>query len=200
MMERAAPGHPLFTVIGGPNGAGKSTYTEGLAAWGYPLGEVVNPDLIAAALPAPVATRNARAGRDTLHLTRALIASGRAFSRETTLSGNEILRTMQAAKEAGFRVNLFFVGVDSLKTSQNRVEERVRKGGHDVPRHVQARRFSRSFDNAVRAARIADASVFVHSSDAQFQSVGMARRGVMVWRADVLGLRWLNRIAEGLAR
>ena len=79
--------------------------------------------MIAAALPGPDATRHTRAGRETLERTRALIASGQTFSRETTLSGNEILRTMQGAKEAGFRVNLFFVGVDSLETSRRRVED-----------------------------------------------------------------------------
>ena len=60
MMERAALARPVFTVVGGPNGAGKSTYTDGLAARGYPLGEVVNPDVIAANLPGPDATRDAR--------------------------------------------------------------------------------------------------------------------------------------------
>ena len=132
-MERAAPGRPVFTVIGGPNGAGKSTYTEGLAARGYPLGEVVNPDVIAANLPGPDATRDARAGRETLRRTRALIASGRTFSRETTLSGSEILRTMRAAKNAGFTVNLFFVGVDSVDVSKGRVRRRVERGGMASP-------------------------------------------------------------------
>ena len=94
-MERTGPGRAVFTVIGGPNGAGKSTYTEGLAVRGYPLGELVNPDMIAAVLPGPDATRDTRAGRETLERTRALIASGQTFSRETTLSGSEILRTMQ---------------------------------------------------------------------------------------------------------
>lgn len=65
MIEPAAPGRPLFTVIGA-NGVGKSTYAEGLAARGYPLGEVVNPDALAAALPGPDTTRDARAGRETL--------------------------------------------------------------------------------------------------------------------------------------
>ena len=199
-MERARPGRPVFTVIGGPNGAGKSTYTEGLAAMGYPLGEAVNPDMIAAALPGPDATRHTRAGRETLERTRALIVSGQTFSRETTLSGSEILRTMQGAKEAGFRVNLFFVGVDSLETSRRRVEDRVSKGGHDIPRHVQERRFDRSFDNAARAARIADTTVFVHSREEQFQSVGMARHGVMAWRADIPGLGWLDRITQAMGR
>ena len=199
-MERAASRRPVFTVIGGPNGAGKSTYMDRLAASGYSLGEVVNPDVIAAVLPGPDATRDARAGRETLHRTRRLIASGQAFSRETTLSGNEILRTMQTAKDAGFTVNLFIVGVDSLQTSQRRVAQRVKEGGHGIPEQVQARRFERSFANAVRAARIADTTVFVHSREEQFQSVGMARCGVMAWRADMPGLRWLDRITQDLAR
>ena len=200
MMERTALVRPVFTVIGGPNGAGKSTYTEGLAARGYPLGEVVNPDVIAANLPGPDATRDARAGRETLRRTRALIASGQTFSRETTLSGSEILRTMRAEKNAGFTVNLFFVGVDSVDVSRARVKRRVERGGHGIPEQVQTRRFDRSLDHAAPAARIADTAVFVNSMDEQFQSVGLARRGVMAWRADVPGLRWLDRIARDLAR
>ena len=200
MMERAAWDRPVFTVIGGPNGTGKSTYTEGLAARGYPLGEVVNPDVIAANLPGPDATRDARAGRETLRCTRALIASGQTFSRETTLSGSEILRTMRAAKNTGFAVNLFFVGVDSVDVSRGRVRRRVEQGGHGIPEQVQVRRFDRSLDNAVLAARVADTTVFVNSMDEQFRSVGMARRGVMVWRADMPGPRWLDRIAWGLTR
>ena len=200
MMERAVLGRPVFTVIGGPNGAGKSTYTEGLAARGYPLGEVVNPDVIAANLPGPDATRDARAGRETLRRTRVLIASGQTFSRETTLSGSEILRTMRAAKNAGFTVNLFFVGVDSVDISKARVRRRVARGGHGIPEHVQARRFDRSLDHAALAARVADTTVFVNSMEEQFQSVGMARRGVMAWRADVPGPQWLDRITRDLAR
>ena len=199
-MELPEAGRPQFTVVGGPNGAGKSTFTEGLADRNYPLGETINPDVIASTLPGPDASRDIRAGRRALERTRALINSGQTFSRETTLSGTEILRAMKAAKEAGFRVNLFFVGVDSLETSRRRIEDRVSRGGHDIPRHVQERRFDRSFANAAWAARIADTTVFVHSSEEQFQSVGIARRGVMAWRANIPALQWLDVITGNLDR
>ena len=111
-----------------------------------------------------------------------------------------MLRTMRAAKNAGFTVNLFFVGVDSVDVSKGRVRRRVARGGHGIPEQVQARRFDRSLDHAALAARVADTTVFVNSMEEQFQSVGMARRGVMVWHADVPGLQWLNRVAKALAR
>ena len=57
---------------------------------------------------------------------------------------------------------------------------------------------TRSLDHAVLAARIADTTVFVNSMEEQFQSVGMARHGVMAWHADVPGLQWLDRITPGL--
>lgn len=199
-MGRAGSDRPVFTVIGGPNGAGKSTYTEGLTARGYPLGKVVNPDLIAAALPGPDGTRDARAGRETLRRTRALVAQGQTFTRETTLSGREILRTMRTAKDAGFTVNLLFVGVDSVDISRGRVRRRVERGGHGIPEQVQIRRFGRSFHNVILATQIAHTTVFVNGVDEQFKSVGMARHGMMAWRADIPPLQWLDRITEDLVR
>lgn len=199
-MEPSPAGRPAFTVIGGPNGAGKSTMTLALARQGYELGQIVNPDVIAAALPGPDTTRDARAGRETLHRTRALIGGRRTFSRETTLSSSEILRTIRTAKEAGFRVNLFFVGVDSLRTSEARVRNRVALGGHDIPAEVQARRFCRTFANAARAARLADVTYFMDSGERRFSCVGIAHEGVMVWDRRPAAPQWLNRVRRQLER
>ena len=135
-MERTASDRPVFAVIGVLNEAGKYTYTDGLVAKGYPLDEVVYPDMLAAVLPGPDATRGTRANLETLHRTRALINSRRMFSRETMLSGSEILQTTRAY-DAGFRVNLLFVGVDSADISKGRVKRRVERGGM-APEQVQA--------------------------------------------------------------
>ena len=78
------------------------------------MGEAVNPDVIAASLPGPDATRDARAGREALHRTRALVAHGQTHTRETTLSGSEMLPAMRTAKDAGFTVSRFSVGADSV--------------------------------------------------------------------------------------
>ena len=54
-----------------------------------------------------------------------MIATRTMFSRESTLSSDEILRTIQTAKDAGFAVVLLFIGVSSVETTKRRVQTRV---------------------------------------------------------------------------
>jgi|GEM_PF-5004108 len=63
---------------------------------------------------------------------------------------------MQAAKDAGYKVNLVYVGVDDPSVSLGRVADRVSKGGHDVPTEAIERRYELSLKNLPKAAAIAD--------------------------------------------
>ena len=143
---------PRLTVVGGPNGVGKSSFVAALQTSGYPFGRFLNPDDIAQTLSGAPASRAWQAGRETLRQSRALIASRTTFSRESTLSSNEILRTMQTAKDAGFAVVLLFIGVSAVETTKRRVQTRVEEGGHDIPEPIQSRRFATTFTAAGQAA------------------------------------------------
>ncbi len=141
---------PQLWVVAGPNGAGKSTltatYLEGRL-------EIVNPDLIARELDPsdPNGTRvRLQAGREAIRRQEVLLASGRDFSFETTLSGHRELTVLRRAKEAGFKVNLVYVGIGSPPATLGRVRERVASGGHDIPPQDIARRFERSLANLVQ--------------------------------------------------
>ena len=105
------------------------------------------------------------AGRAVLELAEGLLASGQSLLVETTLSGNTYLRMMRRAKELGYQVNLLFVGTAGVSINLQRVELRVRKGGHDVPEADQLRRYPRSMANFERAFALADeANVFDNST------------------------------------
>ena len=160
----ADPTVPTFTVVAGPNGAGKSTLVAAMAADGYNFGPFVNPDVIAAGLPAGTRNREVQAGKLAIGEARAHIAAGRSFTQESTLTGNFPLRLMTQAKEAGFTVNLLYVGVADLSVSRDRVSVRVAQGGHDIPLADQERRFSRSRENIGAAAKIADNAVVLDNS------------------------------------
>lgn len=193
---------PRFTIFAGPNGSGKSTaYLRFLDA-GYDAGEYLNPDDIAkeigAASDAP-AVIDLRAGREVILRSRALIEAHRPFVRETTLSSREILRSAASAEAAGYRVVMVFVAVGSTKVTKTRVSVRVASGGHNIPKEAQERRFPRSFDNAPRVARIADAAYFLDNSGMQHRLVAMAHGGTVAF-LDPQQANWVERATAGLPR
>ena len=193
---------PRFTIFAGPNGSGKSTaYLRFLDA-GYNAGEYLNPDDIAKEIGAASdrpAVIDLRAGREVILRSRALIEARRSFIRETTLSSREILRSVSAAGEAGYRVVMVFVAVGSATATKTRVALRVVSGGHDIPEQAQDRRFPRSFDNAPKVARIADAAYFLDNSGMQHRLVATAQRGTVTF-IDPQQANWAERAIKGLPR
>ncbi|WP_375429501.1 AAA family ATPase [uncultured Sphingomonas sp.] len=149
---------PQLWVFAGPNGAGKSTLVDRYAAGRLP---VINPDNIARDLPrTPSGGLDERAAGGRAVAERISRLAARAtFGFETTLSGNSELRLMRVAAMAGYKVNLVFVGVRDAETSAARVGERVRAGGHDVPREHSDRRYARAMANLPVAMSIADRSI-----------------------------------------
>lgn len=82
-----------------------------------------------------------------------LVDSGESFIFETVLSDpvGEKLEFLKDAERRGYTVVLYFVGIDSAATSDERVSIRVAKGGHDVPREKLASRYKRVMENLRRA-------------------------------------------------
>lgn len=139
---------PRILIIAGPNGAGKTTF-----ATEYLLAEAdcrtfVNADLIASGLnpfePSAVALR---AGRLMLEMISELTEKRETFAFETTLSGRLYLRLIPLWQEAGYRVELHFLYLNSATLAISRVMERVRVGGHSVPDDVVRRRYDRGWRN-----------------------------------------------------
>lgn len=154
---------PELWIFGGPNGAGKSTLVDHYLGDRLP---VVNPDNIARALPrkSDGSLAQGDAGRIATQQRAEFLRSRSSFAIESTLSGKGELRLMREAKEAGYSVNLVYVGITSSQLSTARVQERVRQGGHDVPIADSDRRYPRSMANLGEAMRIADRSMVIDNS------------------------------------
>ena len=139
---------PHFWIVAGPNGVGKTTYAFRHIKAVSGSTRFVNLDEIARGLsPLDPLMEQQRAARVALDLTRSLIADRRSFSIETTLSGKTHLRTIVAAREAGFIVNLLYFLIASPEISLARIARRVSEGGHDVAEADVRRRFTRSIAN-----------------------------------------------------
>ena len=133
-------------------------------------------------LDGPEPARAVAAGRETLRRSRAWMASRRSFVRESTLSSREIARSAQAARDAGYRVTLIFVGLDTVCATKNRVQVRTRSGGHAIAVRDQERRILRSFDNAPRVAAIADEAYFLETVSEQPRTVAVVHRGIVLFQ------------------
>src|SRR3546814_2406930 len=96
---------------------------------------IINPDNIARTLPPDLgdAARRLQSGRRAIEDRMTLLASRRTFGIETTLTGNSELALMRAAGEAGYQVNLVYVGVTDARHSIGPVRDRVSPGGHALP-------------------------------------------------------------------
>ena len=65
---------------------------------------------------------------------RRAIAQRGTYALETTLGGDTIVALLMDATAAGLDVNVWFVGLDSVELHVARVQQRVARGGHDIPR------------------------------------------------------------------
>lgn len=78
---------------------------------------------------------------------RSLTKKRVSFAFETTLSGRSYMVLLRQLKAKGYKVHVFFLWVKTVDLALSRVQERVSRGGHDVPEPVIRRRFGRSIRN-----------------------------------------------------
>lgn len=138
---------PLVLAVAGPNGAGKSTfYHAHLAAAGLPW---VNADV----LPAEFSLAPYEAARVADRVRRELVSQRESFLFETVFSDpvGDKLAFLSDAAVRGYTAGLIFIGLDSARTSSERVAMRVSQGEHDVPVEKLRERFPRTMANLARA-------------------------------------------------
>jgi predicted ABC-type ATPase len=148
------PDQSLALFYGGTNGSGKSTLRE--VDDTSKIQFHIDPDAIARGInPLNPRSVDIAAGREALSQFQHAVNHGISFSMETTLTGAGIIKRMQEARDAGFSVELRYVGLGSPEKNILRVAERVAKGGHHIDDAVIHRRYSDSLANLIQAIKIA---------------------------------------------
>ena len=121
-------------LIAGPNGVGKTTFAREFLPKYADCKNFVNADLIAQAMaPFSPETAAIRAGKMMLSEIRSFAKKRVSFAFETTLSARSYMGLLRRLKAQGYEVHLFFLWVESVDLALSRVQERVLRGGHDVP-------------------------------------------------------------------
>ncbi|MCD8159657.1 MAG: hypothetical protein LUE61_00405 [Clostridiales bacterium] len=166
-----------FTIIGGVNGAGKSSLTGVLKGQRKDLGIIIDVDKIAAA---KAGGDNLKGGKIAVRCIRDCLEKGVCFTQETTLNG---FATAQRASAAGYYIRLFYVGLDSLDESLQRIENRVAHGGHDIPVDTVKRRFASRWAAVAEVLPYCDEAVFYDNYNG-FVEVAEYRNGELLLKGD----------------
>lgn len=135
-------------VIAGCNGAGKTTASFTILPELLNCKEFINADQIASGLspfqPESVAVE---AGRIMLQRIDHLMGQGVDFAFETTLSARSYVSRIKEAKTKGYVVSLLFFWLETVSLAKERVEMRVKSGGHNIPPDVIERRYRKGVNN-----------------------------------------------------
>lgn len=174
----------LYTIIGGVNGCGKSSLTGALKAERSDLGLLIDVDKLAAQLGSPV-----EGGKAAVRKIDECLEKGISFTQETTLSGARTERTIRRAKERGYTIRLYYIGLDTMEESLGRIANRVAKGGHDIPKEDVERRFQSRFTDVLRVLPYCDEARFF-DNDNGFVEVAEYRNGELIPRVSTPP-RWL---------
>ena len=142
---------PKLYIISGCNGAGKTTASYTVLPEVLGCKEFVNADEIARGLspfnPESVAID---AGRLMLERMHGLIREGADFAFETTLSTRSYVNFIHEARQQGYFILLLYFWLPSPELAIERVAQRVKEGGHNIPTDVIRRRYRKGIYNLTR--------------------------------------------------
>lgn len=181
-----------YTIIGGVNGVGKSSFTGVLKERTTDLGVIIDVDKITAELGG----NTLAGGKAALTKIRDCISRNVSFTQETTLSGYKTEATAKQVRELGYRVRLFYVGLDTLDESLSRIENRVKRGGHNIPQDDVARRFASRWEAVSKVLPYCDEAEF-YDNDNGFIKVAEYRNGEFRTIGSHIP-HWINALQEYL--
>ena len=181
-------------IIAGPNGSGKTTFANEFLPEYAKCPNFVNADLIAKGL-SPFYPRAAaiKAGRLVLEQIRSLAEKNVDFAFETTLSGKSYVRLIEALKNKGYTINLFFLWIPNTDFALGRIKDRVASGGHDVPAVDVERRFNRGVYNFFKYYKpLSDTWLLFNNADAIPRLIAKEKDG----KTDVIDKEMYEKIIK----
>lgn len=179
---------PHLYIICGCNGAGKTTASFVVLPELLDCYEFLNADEIAKGIspfhPEGVAIS---AGKIMLERIQYLIASGKDFGFETTLSSKGIEEIIDKARKSNFRINLIYFWLDSVELAFDRVTQRVKEGGHSIPKRTIQRRYYRGIENFLNVYHSkADMWLLLDNSNTSFELIASSVDGELTIHRPVL--------------
>src|SRR5699024_8922311 len=136
-----------------------------------------------------------KAGREALLLVEKYIDTETTFSMETTLSSKISLKQIAKAKNKGYKIVIYYLGLSDITINLKRISQRVERGGHDIPINTVIRRSGRTVKNLITIMEIVDEVYLVDNTSLHayiFAKINMKNKKIDVISEKIP--QWANSI------
>jgi len=146
MRENNLKNTKTIYIVAGANGSGKTTFAKEFIK--IPNIPFLNADEIEKEFnPNDTNGGKIRAGRIFFNRLYDLLKKNNDFVIESTLSGKSLIKILKKLKRDNVKIILLYIFLDSVEIAINRVQIRVKEGGHNIPTKDIIRRYFRSINN-----------------------------------------------------
>ncbi len=186
----------IYTIFAGVNGAGKSTLYRNNIVNKNDLGIRINADDIVRENSGNWNSLRDQieAARIAINLINDCIDNGKSFNQETTLCGKSTFDYINRAKNNGFIIQMYYVGIDNYDLAKERIKMRVQKGGHGIPDKDVERRYGKSLESLKKLIPVCD-NISIFDNTNVFRKVAYIENGnIIVCEKNIP--RWLNEVLE----
>lgn len=161
-----------YTIIAGVNGCGKSSLLGILRTEIDNIGIIIDSNKITI----HCGGNAIEGGKQAIAIIDDCLEKEICFTQETTLSGKKTLNTIKRAIEKDYYIRLYYVGLDTMEESLLRIENRVKKGGHNIAAEAVENRFAKRFDDLLLVLPYCNEATF-YDNDNGFVTVAKYKNG-----------------------
>jgi len=183
----------VYTIIAGINGTGKSSFT-GAQKNNIDFSVVIDVDKMTALNK----VFSFEGSKMALQCIKECLDDGISFAQETTLSDNKTESTAAKAKELGYFVRLYYIGLDTPEESLKRISNRAARGGQDIGEVDVRRRFAERW-RAVKKILPYCNEAFFFDNDNGFVEVAEFTDGLLILKEESQTM-WILELSEYLTR
>ncbi|MDK2965370.1 zeta toxin family protein [Lacrimispora sp.] len=167
-----------YIIFAGVNGAGKSTLYQTFPRFQH-MPRINTDEILKSFGDWKVTSDVMKAGKLAVQELNRCLSAGISFNQETTLCGKTIFKTIEKAKNQGYSIELYYVGVDTVELAKERIAYRVSKGGHGIPDADVEKRYLETFQNLNQILPMCNLASLYDNTE-KFRRIAIYKDGIPV--------------------
>ena len=131
-----------------------------------------------------------KAGKMAIQLRNKCFLEEKSFNEETTLTGKTILKIIDKAKDLGYKIHLYYIGIDNPEIAKERVKNRIARGGHGISSNLIEKRYYESLQNLEKVIYQCD-SIEIYDNSKKFIRL-FYYKDTQVFETNIEKVNWIK--------